>query len=144
MSSSRPPIRTLAYEYVAAVLHDVRNPLGATTGNLLYIREGFGLEGLSQPSDDDMVEALQDATDAVRRVEVLIDELASVAQHGAGALKVQKEPCDLNALLQQSADEAKRECELRSLELSIIPSPQLMVNADRNLPTAPAAMSGIG
>jgi K+-sensing histidine kinase KdpD len=100
----------------------------------LYIREGLAVAhgtAKSPVANDELVEAIDDATDAMRRVETLVDELASIAQFDAGTLRLRKEPFDLSLVVRQCAKEAEREAGLRTVTMTVSASPSVLVNADR-------------
>jgi signal transduction histidine kinase len=128
-SPAHAPGPSAIYEYVSAVVHDLRNPLGAAIGNLSFVRDGLADE------QDDLGEAIDDAADAVRRVEALVDELVSVAQFEAGTLKLRPEPVDLAALISAAVEAAQREAGLRSVSVRVLPTGAhtRSIDADRNL-----------
>ena len=119
--------RSAIYDYLSAVVHDLRNPLGAAVGNLSFVRDGLA------PDQDDLGEAIDDAADAIRRVEALVDELVSVAQFEAGALRLRPEPVDLAPLVTAAAEGAQREAALRSVTVRAIAQQPVSIDADANL-----------
>jgi signal transduction histidine kinase len=126
-SASAAGRRSAIYDYLSAVVHDLRNPLGAAIGNLSFVRDSLA------DGQEDLGEAIDDAGDAVRRVEALVDELVSVAQYEAGTLRVHPEPVDVSALAGAAVELAQREAGLRSVTLRAATSAPVMIDGDRNL-----------
>jgi signal transduction histidine kinase len=128
LALSLGPADMKPHEFIAFVIHDIRNPIGAALANLGFMRDH--LPGAS----NDVTEALDDVDDAVRRVSSLIDELMSVSMFDAGSLPVRREPFDLSALVRDVEQATRREVELRKLKVVLEPSSQEhTLNGDRTL-----------
>ncbi len=111
---------------------NVTSPKAIVAGPAYADRLSFVRDSL-QTGQEDLGEAIDDAGDAVRRVEALVDELVSVAQYEAGTLKVRPEPIDLSSAIRAAADMAQREAGLRSVEVRIVAAGPVPFDGDRNL-----------
>lgn len=90
-------------DFLAAASHDLRNPLGAVTGQAQLLRRRLLRDG---PTDVDRLLAGVSAIDATaNRMTTLIDELVDVARLRAGQpLDLRLGPVDLVALVRLCAD----------------------------------------
>ena len=123
----RAKTRLPAPDYVAALIHDMKNLLGATAGNIAFAREQLG------EARDDCGEALEDADDALRRIGALADELLTVSQYEAGTLFVSAEPLRVREVLDAVARNMDREVSMRETSVAVLSPDELDCTADRGL-----------
>jgi len=76
------------------IVHDLRNPLAVICG-FLDILESHEVQTLSVGTRDLVTAARQSAEDLLNMIGSILD----VSKMGAGAMKLQREPCDLDALI---------------------------------------------
>lgn len=103
-------------DLLADVTHELRTPLTVIQGNL----EGL-LDGV-YPRDEAHLEALLDETHVMSR---LIDDLRTLALAESGTLKLQKEPVDLAALVDETVDSFRAQADQAEIELSAEVTPGL-------------------
>ena len=96
-------------DLLADVTHELRTPLTVIQGNL----EGL-LDGV-YPRDEAHLESLLDETHVMSR---LIDDLRTLALAEGGALKLQKEPIDLAALVGETVASYRAQTDQAGIELS--------------------------
>ena len=84
------------------VIHDLRNPLTAIFGvlEMLELKEGKTLS-------DDTQKFVRRACQSVKDMIAMISSILDVSKMNAGAMKLQREPCDINALSGSVVDAAK-------------------------------------
>jgi signal transduction histidine kinase len=101
---------------LADVTHELRTPLTVIQGNL----EGL-LDGL-YPRDDEHLASLLDETRVLSR---LVEDLRTLSLAESGALKLQREPTDLAALLDNTAAAFRAQAEAAQVALTIEAAPDL-------------------
>jgi signal transduction histidine kinase len=101
---------------LADVTHELRTPLTVIQGNL----EGL-LDGV-YPRDDAHLEPILEETRVLSR---LIDDLRTLALAESGALKLQKEPTDLGALVGESMASFQAQADAAGIELHADIAPEL-------------------
>jgi signal transduction histidine kinase len=107
---------------LADVTHELRTPLTVIQGNL----EGL-LDGV-YPRDDARLAAILDETQVLSR---LIEDLRTLSLAEAGALKLQREPIDLPALLGEAAASFRAQAEAAGVTVSLEAAPDLpLLEAD--------------
>ena len=84
-------------ELLAVVSHDLRNPLGVVHLAL----------GLVAQDPQALPRALPRAQRAVERMQRLIDDLLEIARIDAGTLKVERQPVDLVALIEETCEQCR-------------------------------------
>ncbi len=103
-------------DLLADVTHELRTPLTVIQGNL----EGL-LDGV-YPRDDAHLEPILEETHVLSR---LIDDLRTLALAESGALKLQKEPTDLGALVGESMASFQAQADAAGVELHAEIAPEL-------------------
>ena len=103
-------------DLLADVTHELRTPLTVIQGNL----EGL-LDGV-YPRDDAHLEPILEETHVLSR---LIDDLRTLALAESGALKLQKEPTDLGALVGESMTSFQAQADATGIELHTDIGPDL-------------------
>jgi signal transduction histidine kinase len=103
-------------DLLADVTHELRTPLTVIQGNL----EGL-LDGV-YPRDDAHLESILEETHVLSR---LIDDLRTLALAESGALKLQKEPTDLGALVGESMASFQAQADTAGVELHADIGPEL-------------------
>jgi signal transduction histidine kinase len=103
-------------DLLADVTHELRTPLTVIQGNL----EGL-LDGV-YPRDDAHLEPILEETHVLAR---LIDDLRTLALAESGALKLQKEPTDLGALIGESLASLQAQADAAGIELQADIGPEL-------------------
>jgi two-component system OmpR family sensor kinase/two-component system sensor histidine kinase BaeS len=106
---------------LADVTHELRTPLTVIQGNL----EGL-LDGV-YPRDDAHLEPILEETRVLSR---LIDDLRTLALAESGALKLQKEPVDLAALVSETAASFQPQADAAGVELSVDTASDLTIELD--------------
>lgn len=106
---------------LADVTHELRTPLTVIQGNL----EGL-LDGI-YPRDDAHLEPILEETRILSR---LIDDLRTLALAESGALKLQKEPTDLAALVSETVASFQTQADQVRLALSAEAEPGLVLEVD--------------
>jgi two-component system OmpR family sensor kinase/two-component system sensor histidine kinase BaeS len=101
---------------LADVTHELRTPLTVIQGNL----EGL-LDGV-YPRDDAHLEPILEETQVLSR---LIDDLRTLALAESGALKLQKEPTDLGALVGEGMASFQAQADAAGIELNADIAPEL-------------------
>ncbi|MEO6420137.1 MAG: ATP-binding protein, partial [Polyangiaceae bacterium] len=114
-------------ETVAALSHDLRDPLGIIQGNALFIQRV-----LATPGAD--LNLLQKRLDAIRRagkrMERLIADLLDIAKLEDGKLRVDMTEVEVGPLLQQAFEEALPMADHESVNLELVQCAEL-VRCDR-------------
>jgi two-component system OmpR family sensor kinase/two-component system sensor histidine kinase BaeS len=101
---------------LADVTHELRTPLTVIQGNL----EGL-LDGV-YPRDDAHLESILEETRVLSR---LIDDLRTLALAESGALRLQKEPTDLGALVGETVASFQAQADAAGVELNADIAPEL-------------------
>jgi signal transduction histidine kinase len=94
--------------------HDVKNPLGAASGQLALLEEGVVGE-LSDAQRD----AVARARRAVAAAVDLIDELVELVRAEAGQLKIQRRPTDVSQVAAEMVDEYRPQAEAKRIDLRL-------------------------
>jgi signal transduction histidine kinase len=103
-------------DLLADVTHELRTPLTVIQGNL----EGL-LDGV-YPLEADHLQSILEETQVMSR---LIDDLRTLALAESGALKLQREPVDLGALIDEVAASFQAQADKAGVELVVETSPDL-------------------
>jgi signal transduction histidine kinase len=101
---------------LADVTHELRTPLTVIQGHL----EGM-LDGI-YPRDDAHLRPVLEET---QQISHLIDDLRTLALAESGALKLEKEPADLVALIHETADSFQAQATQSGVKLLVDASPDL-------------------
>jgi len=103
-------------DLLADVTHELRTPLTVIQGNL----EGL-LDGV-YPLDEDHIQSILEETHVMSR---LIDDLRTMALAESGTLKLQREPVDIGALIDEVMTSFHAQADKAGVELAVETSPDL-------------------
>jgi two-component system OmpR family sensor kinase/two-component system sensor histidine kinase BaeS len=103
-------------DLLADVTHELRTPLTVMQGNL----EGL-LDGV-YPLDEDHLQSILEETHVMSR---LIDDLRTLALAESGALKLQRDPVDMGALIDEAAASFQARADKVGVQLTVDSSPDL-------------------
>ena len=94
------------------VIHDLRNPLTVIFGvlEMLELKEG-------QTLSDDTQKFVRSARQSVKDMIAMISSILDVSKMNAGEMKLQREPCEINALISAVVNAAKPFPEKRTVRL---------------------------
>lgn len=115
-------------EMIAAVSHDLRNPLNAIMLNASTIRKTAGTERDSSPQLAQSIENIG------RRMARLIDDLLECAQLDAGKMKLVKSPQQPSVLIEKAMEILAPLASVKNIEIERrigAPLPDIWVDADR-------------
>ena len=103
-------------DLLADVTHELRTPLTVIQGNL----EGL-LDGV-YPLDEDHLQSILEETHVMSR---LIDDLHTIALAESGTLKLQREPIDIGALIDEVMTSFQAQADKGGIELAVETSPDM-------------------
>ena len=112
---SSPELLRTKQRLAALVVHDLRNPLAALSGNLELLRE----ELAGQPVSPIAVESLADCLSLVAKVQSLCATILDVDELEDGVLRAQRAEVDIDALVRRSLALIARPIEVRNLRIEI-------------------------
>lgn len=120
-------LQTSRNEFLADVSHELRTPLS-------YIR-GYSqvlIEDLTQ-SPDEKEQYLEIIHSESKRIERLVNDLFTLAQTDEGVLKTEKEPAQLERIVQETVERMKQRAKDKgvSVHLSLDTFPEVFVDPDR-------------
>ena len=122
MSASLKRVEDARRAQTADIAHELRNPLSVLQGTLEALADG-----VYEPTSDNIEPAL----DQVRTLNRLVGDLRTLALADAGELHLERQPVDVNALLERAAEAYRESFAERKLKLICTPAPQsLTVYAD--------------
>jgi signal transduction histidine kinase len=84
-------------DFLAMLAHELRNPLAPISSSVEILR--------IDPSGQNQVEAREVIGRQVAHMSHIIDDLLDVARIARGKIELRSEPCDLNVIAQQTADD---------------------------------------
>jgi two-component system, OmpR family, heavy metal sensor histidine kinase CusS len=113
--ASSPELLKKKQRLAALVVHDLRNPLAALSGNLEILRE----ELAGQPMSPIAVDSLADCLSLVAKVQSLCATILDVDELEDGVLRAQRAEVDIDALVRRSLALIARPIEARSLRIEI-------------------------
>ena len=119
----------LRADFIAMVSHNLQTPLTA-------VRLGVGLlqTGVSGQLGPDEQRLLRDVHDNVERLRVRINDLLTVNQMDAGALRLERAPLDLRTVIRQAVTVVEPLLNEKGQELELdLPRPLLLVGDERLL-----------
>jgi signal transduction histidine kinase len=90
-------LEQLKRSFLSTVSHELRTPLAGMIGNLEFLEDGLG--GTLSPAQESYVHEVQRGA---LQLSELVESLLDTAQMEAGALKVKREPVNLQELLPQA------------------------------------------
>lgn len=108
-----------------SLAHDLRSPITAVRGRLEA--------ALLRTDEDGWAEPVASAIDELDRLCEFLTKSLDVAEAGADALRLQKEPVDLDELLQTMAHLYEPSMAERGLDLTLRSTAQVIVDADPSL-----------
>jgi len=120
-------------ELAAMIVHDLKNPLAAISGNVRWIATRWrAAENASQ-----VAEALDDVASSTHRLVGLVSTLIDVEKAETGQLTIERQLTDVAGLLKAVATEHRKEAEDRSISLAVEVEPDtaLRFQLDRTLMT---------
>ncbi|HEX7089692.1 MAG TPA: GAF domain-containing sensor histidine kinase [Longimicrobiales bacterium] len=94
--------------------HDVKNPLGAASGQLALLEEG-----VAGALADAQRDAVSRARRAVEAAVDLIDDLVDLVRAEAGQLSIERQPTDVSRAAAEMAEEYRPQAEARRIELRV-------------------------
>ena len=94
--------------------HDVKNPLGAASGQLALLEEG-----VAGPLADAQRDAVARARRAVAAAVDLIDDLVELVRAEAGQLSIERRPTDVPQVAAEMAEEYRPQAEAKRIELRV-------------------------
>ena len=103
-------------EFIAVLAHELRNPL-APVRNAIHLLRRIG------PPEPRLVRARDVIDRQVTHMARLIDDLLDVSRIARGKLALQKERCDLTAIVRQTADDYRASLEATGLTVTIVAPP---------------------
>ena len=113
-------------EFSSNVSHELRTPLTILRGNIEV--------GLSKDrSSEEYVEILSELLEETIHVIRIVDDLLLLARADANALRIQKERFELNQFCEEYSKDWEMICALRKQELRCDHTPDIGVDADKNL-----------
>jgi len=112
---SSPELLQKKQRLAALVVHDLRNPLAALSGNLELLRE----ELAGQPLSAIAAESLADCVSLVAKVQSLCATILDVDELEDGVLHARRAEVDIDALIGKSLDMISRGIETRGLRVEI-------------------------
>jgi signal transduction histidine kinase len=107
---------------VAKVSHDLRTPLTVIRGY------AWTLERHADGDDRRRLQSIGRETD---RLAALVDDLLTLSQAGAGALRVTKAPIDADALLDEVEERVRAAAAARSVTVEVEAAGDLQIHGDR-------------
>ncbi|MFO0727154.1 MAG: HAMP domain-containing sensor histidine kinase [Myxococcota bacterium] len=114
-------------EVIQFLLHDIKNPLAVVHANLEFLKS-FDLGEQSE-----LVDALEDAREASRRIQRMIEDTQLVSRLESRELVPQPKPFALSAALEAAKKGVIREAQRKSLGVELDAPPDLSVHADAML-----------
>jgi signal transduction histidine kinase len=112
------------HEVIQFLLHDIKNPLAVVHANLEFLR-GHDFGGESELSD-----ALDDAREASRRIQRMIEDTQLVNRLESGDLRPSPKPFALFPALDAAKRGVSREAQRKSLALSLEVDPSATATVD--------------
>jgi signal transduction histidine kinase len=110
-------------EFLAVLSHELRTPLNAVGGWIQILGEGT----LQGPHAERAIETVQRNVSVLRR---LIEDLLDVSAIVAGKLTLERSPCDLGAVVEQTVEMMAREGAARGVTLKADLEAGVVVEAD--------------
>lgn len=106
------------------IVHDMRSPL-------LGLQLAIELVAMSEPANgSDNTEALGTAKQAVTTLIEMVNQVLDVSRLESGHIELHKAPCDLTALIRQTADANRLQAEARTITVPTNGAVQAEVDAD--------------
>lgn len=97
-----------------SISHDFKTPLASITGSLTTL-----LDNYSGLNDDVRKELLETAFEESGRLNRLVGNLLDMTKVSAGALKINRRPCELRDVLGASLEQLKEKIGARNIEIDI-------------------------
>jgi signal transduction histidine kinase len=94
--------------------HDVKNPLGAASGQLALLEQG-----VTGALADAQRKAVSHARRAIAAAVDLIDDLVELVRAEAGQLSIEREPTDVSRAAVETAEEYRPQADARRIELRV-------------------------
>lgn len=116
----------LKAELISNVSHDIKTPL---TGIITYI-DLLKQCGIADPTARDYIEVLDQKA---QRLRILTGDLFDASKASSGAMKVELQQTDFDALLRQALGERSGELEQAQLDVRVQSEPRVYVRADGRL-----------
>jgi CheY-like chemotaxis protein/nitrogen-specific signal transduction histidine kinase len=111
-------------EFLAMLAHELRNPLAP-------VRNAVEILRMSAGKPEDLAFASEIISRQVSHMARLVDDLLDVARIARGAIQLRLEPCDLAAVVQQTAEDYRPTLNVAGLNLTVeCPADPLMVQGD--------------
>ena len=110
-------------EFLAALAHELRNPLASITNVLALLR---------QPEKRDEAEALHSVIERqIRQLVRLVDDLLDLSRITRGAIELRKQPVDLEQIIQTALETSRPQLERNGRRLSVeTPGQPMIVEGD--------------
>jgi signal transduction histidine kinase len=99
-------------EFIAVMVHELRSPLTVLKGRLQLLKRKF-----AKDQQASAFEAVSRLDPQLRRLEELIDTVVDVSYLDAGRFRLNQEPLDLAALIDEAMEQHKRLCTAHTLVL---------------------------
>ncbi len=112
--------RSARRRWMADIAHELRTPVAVLKGEVEALADGV------RPVDERMTESLREE---IEHLSSLINDLQTLALSDAGALNIQKERVDLQALVRQCAEAYRERLNLSGIDLKVTTEKQ-EVSAD--------------
>lgn len=111
-SDSRDTHLRRQVELMGLLAHDVKNPISAALANLAFV-EQVGA------SDPEAGEAIRDASDAVKRVRQLLDDIVVATKHEAHLLDLHELRVPLEPVVAQAVGALAKDAQLRRTTIDV-------------------------
>ena len=112
-------------EFLSMLGHELRNPLGVISIVVQLLR----MKAKPDPESEELRDAIELE---VKQMARLLDDLLDVSRIGRGLIRLEKEPCDLAAIVRQVAETRRHVLQENGLDLSLfLPSKGAWVIGDR-------------
>lgn len=105
----------LKMDLVAALAHDIKNPLGIIMGYAEMLRDLL----VNRPEEKEKVEGLERIEGSARRIVTLVTGFIEASKAESGKVEIVHRPISVNRLLQEVSRQQETELERRGLKLEL-------------------------
>jgi signal transduction histidine kinase len=88
-------------EFMAVASHELKSPLSSVSVLLQTLKIALQRGKLNEVPEEKLLRLLDNSTDSIRHLATLIDQLLDVSRFSLGTMKLNVEPLDLSALVQE-------------------------------------------